>query len=134
MLADRTGLPRVVAVWAATSYDSVGWPPLVRAIPAVRSRRSAPRRRAGQALHADTGYDYPHPRAWLRARRLTPTSPAGASTPPPGSAAHRGQVVSTLAHPVGDRRLATSSGRHPDRCCAFPTLAAAFTCYHRLTT
>jgi IS5 family transposase len=43
----------------------------VQAIPAVRSRRG-PRRRRPAKLHADKGYDYPHLRAWLRRRRITP--------------------------------------------------------------
>ncbi len=43
-------------VSVASTHDSQAVQPLVRAIPAVRSRRS-PRRRQPAKLHADTGYD-----------------------------------------------------------------------------
>lgn len=85
VLSDRTGLPLAVGVSAANTHDSLGLQPLVRAIPAVRSRRGRRRRRPAK-LHADKGYDYPQLRAWLRDRRVTPASPAAASTPRPGSA------------------------------------------------
>ena len=71
MLTDATGLPLAVAVSAANTHDMNGLQPLVQAIPAVQSRRG-PRRRRPDKLHADKGYDYPHLRTWLRARRITP--------------------------------------------------------------
>jgi IS5 family transposase len=71
VLTDAAGLPLAVAVSAAHTHDSLALIPLVQAIPAIRSARG-PRRRRPDKLHADTGYDYPHLRAWLRDRRITP--------------------------------------------------------------
>ncbi len=133
MLADRTGLPLVVGVLAASTHDSLGLQPLVRAIPAVRSRRSARRRRPDR-LSADTGDDYAVP---ARLAAPPPDHPGiarrGIETPT-RLGRHRWQVASTLAHLVGSRRLTTGYERHPDLFCAFPTLGAALTRYHRLTT
>lgn len=58
LLTDAAGLPLAVAVSAANTHDMNGLKPLVRAIPAVRSRRG-PRRRRPDTLHADKGYDFP---------------------------------------------------------------------------
>jgi hypothetical protein len=44
---------------------------LVQAIQAIRSRRGLRRRRPAK-LHADKSYDYPHLRARLASRRITP--------------------------------------------------------------
>ncbi|GLW04723.1 hypothetical protein Slala05_83530 [Streptomyces lavendulae subsp. lavendulae] len=41
----------------------------MRGIPPIRSRRG-PRRRCPGKLHADNGYDYDHPRRWLRQRGI----------------------------------------------------------------
>lgn len=71
MLSDHTGLPLAVGMSAANPHDSQGLQPLVRAIPAIRSRRGPCRTRPDK-LHADKAYDHPHLRAWLRARRITP--------------------------------------------------------------
>jgi hypothetical protein len=68
---DAAGLPLAVATSAANTHDSLALIPLVQALPAIRSRRGPRRRRPGR-LHADKGYDYPHLRAWLRARQITP--------------------------------------------------------------
>jgi hypothetical protein len=54
-----------VAVSAANTNDAYGLTPLVRAIPAVRSRRS-PRRRKPDKLHADKAYDAKELRPWVR--------------------------------------------------------------------
>src|SRR3954466_1412450 len=71
VLTDRRGLPLAVAVSAANTHDSLALIPLVQSIPAIRSPRGRRRRRPDK-LHADKGYDYPHLRAWLRSRRITP--------------------------------------------------------------
>jgi transposase len=51
-LSDRAGLPLAVGVSAANTNDQHALKPLVRAIPAVRSRRG-PRRARPTKLHAD---------------------------------------------------------------------------------
>jgi transposase len=132
VLADRTGLPLAVGVSAANTHDGLGLQPLVRAIPAVRSGRG-PRRRRPDRLHADTGYDHPHLRAWLRDRRITPRLARRGVATAARLGRHRWQVQSTIAHLVGYRRLATRDERHPELFCAFLTLGAVLTCHHRLT-
>ena len=52
VLSDRVGLPLSVAVSAANTNDADALKPLVRAIPAIKSRRG-PRRRKPDKLHAD---------------------------------------------------------------------------------
>ena len=71
VLTDAAGLPLAVATSAANTHDRLALIPLLQAIPAIRSRRG-PRRRRPAKLHADKSYDYPHLRAWLRARGITP--------------------------------------------------------------
>jgi hypothetical protein len=89
VLTDATGLPLAVAVSAANTHDSLALIPLVQAIPAIRSRRG-PRRRRPAKLHGDKGYDYPHLRAWLRSRRITPRVDGGVWRPATGSAGTAG--------------------------------------------
>jgi IS5 family transposase len=132
VLSDRTGLPLAVGVSAANTHDSQGLQPLVRAIPAIRSRRG-PRRRPNK-LHADTGYNYDHLQTWLRDRRITPHIARRGVDTSARLGRHRWQVESTIAHLVGYRRLTLRYERHPELFCAFLTLAATLTCYHRLTT
>lgn len=96
MLSDRTGLLLAVGVSAANTHDSLGLQPLVRAIPAVRSRRGLRHRRPDK-LHADKGYDYPHLRAWLRDRRITPCIARRGVDTSARLGRHRWQVESTIA-------------------------------------
>ncbi len=133
MLTDAAGLPLAVAVSAANTHDMNGLQLLVRAIPAVQSRRG-PRRRRPDKLHADKGYDYPHLRTWLRARRITPRIARRGVETPTRLGRPRWRVESAIAHLFGYRRLTTRYERHPDLFCAFLTLGAALTCYHRLAT
>ncbi|REH27027.1 DDE family transposase [Kutzneria buriramensis] len=56
VLFDRTGLPFSVAISAANTNDAYGLKPLVRTIPAARSRRG-PRRCKPGKLHEDKAYD-----------------------------------------------------------------------------
>lgn len=69
VLSDRNGLPLAVAVSAANTNDADALKPLVRAIPAVRSRRG-PRRRKPGKLHADKAYDHIELRRWVRQRGI----------------------------------------------------------------
>lgn len=65
VLSDRAGLPLALAVSAANTNDAAALKPLVRAIPAVKSRRG-PRRRKPDKLHADKAYDHVELRDWVR--------------------------------------------------------------------
>lgn len=119
VLTDAAGLPLVVGVSAANTHDSQALQPLVRATPAIRSCRG-PRRRRPATLHPDKGYDYPHLRTWLRDRRITPASPAAASTPPNASAATDGRSnapspgsPATAASPPATNAKAPSTALSP---------------------
>ena len=133
MLTDAAGLPLAVATSAANTHDSLALIPLVQAIPAIRSRRG-PRRRRPVKLHADKGYDYPHLRAWLRSRRITPRIARRGIETSERLGRHRWVVERSLAWLTGYRRLTLRYERCARLFTAFLTLAAALTCYKKLTT
>ncbi len=118
---------------AANTHDSLALIPLVQAIPAVRSRRG-PRRRRPARLHADKGYDYPHLRAWLRRRRITPRIARRGVENSTRLGRHRWVVERSFAWLTGYRRLTLRYERCARLFTAFLTLAAALTCYKKLTT
>jgi transposase len=122
-----------VAVSAANNHDSLALIPLVQAIPAIRSRRG-PRRRRPAKLHADKGYDYPHLRAWLRSRRITPRIARRGIETSEKLGRHRWVIERSLAWLTGYRRLTLRYERCARLFAAFLTLAATLTCYKRLTT
>ncbi|WP_203962222.1 IS5 family transposase [Actinocatenispora thailandica] len=129
VLADRTGLPLAVAISAANTHDSLALEPLVQAIPAIRSRRGRRRRRPDK-LHADKGYDFPHLRAMLRQRRITPRIARRGIEPSDKLGRHRWIIESCIAWLFGRRRLTIRYERYPH---LFLGLAAALICYNRLT-
>ncbi|MFJ9411306.1 hypothetical protein [Streptomyces sp. NPDC101393] len=55
MLSDAQGIPPAIAVPGANMHDSLALKPLIRDIPAVRSRRG-PRRRRPAKRRADTAH------------------------------------------------------------------------------
>ena len=133
VLTDRSGLPLAVAVSAASTHDRRALIPLVQAIPAIRSRRG-PRRRRPAKLHADTGYDYEHLRAWLRSRRIAPRIARRGVESSERLGRHRWVVERSLAWLTGYRRLTLRYERCARLFTAFLTLAATLTCYKRLAT
>ena len=58
-----------VAVSAANTNDADALEPLIRAIPAIRSRRG-PRRRKPTKPHADKAYDHAALRRWVHDRGI----------------------------------------------------------------
>ena len=66
MLSDAQGIPLAVAVSGANMHDSLALKPLVRAVPAVRSRRG-PRRRRPVKLCAYKAYFCVGHLSWFRA-------------------------------------------------------------------
>ena len=133
MLTDAAGLPLAVATSAANTHDSLALIPLVQAIPAIRSRRGPRRRRPGK-LHADKGYDYPHLRAWLRSRRITPRIARRGVENSPRLGRHRWVVERSFAWLPGSRGLTLRYERSARLFTAFLTLAATLTCYKKLAT
>ena len=133
MLTDAGGLPLAVATSAANTHDSLALIPLVQAIPAIRSRRGPRRRRPGR-LHADKGNDYPHLRAWLRRRRITPRIARRGVENSTRLGRHRWVVERSLAWLTGYRRLTLPFEPCAWLFTAFLTLAATLTCYKKLAT
>ena len=133
MLTDASGLPLAVAVSAANTHDSLALIPLVQAIPAVRSRRG-PRRCRPVKLHADKGYDYNHLRIWLRQRRIPPRIARRGIETSEKLGRHRWIIERSIAWLTGYRRLTARYERSGRLFAAFLTLAAALTCYKKLTT
>lgn len=71
VLSEAQGIPLAVAVSGANTHDSLALKPLIRGIPAVRSRRG-PRRRGPVELRADKAYFSAEHLTWLRERGLVP--------------------------------------------------------------
>jgi transposase len=69
VLSEAQGIPVVVGVSAANTSDILALMPVVRGIPAVRSRRGPRWRRPGK-LRADKAYHSAATRAWLRERGI----------------------------------------------------------------
>jgi transposase len=96
--------------------------------------RSRPRRRRPAKLHADKGYDYPHLRAWLRRRHITPRIARRGVENSTRLGRHRWVVERSLAWLTGYRRPTLRYERSARLFTAFLTLAATLTCYKKLTT
>jgi transposase len=140
VLSDRGGLPLSLALSAANTHDSLALMPLVRAIPAIRSRRG-PRRRKPAKLHADKAYDQaplrpcaPAPlRAWVRGRGIAVRIARRGIETGDRLGRHRWVIERTIAWLTGYRRLTLRYERNASHFLAFLTLAATITCYKRLT-
>ena len=133
MLSDAAGVPLVVGISAANTHDSQALEPMVRALPAVRSRRG-PRRRRPDKLPADKGYDYDVYRDWLRERGITPRIARRGIDTGERLGRHRWKIERTIAWFTGYRRLTIRYERHAHLFGAFLSLAASITCYKKLTT
>lgn len=133
VLSDRGGLPLSVAVSAANTNDAAALKPLVRAIPAIKSRRG-PRRRRPDKLHADKAYDIRDLRAWVRDRGIAVRIARKGVETSDKLGQHRWVIERTIAWTVGYRRLAIRWERRADNYAAFLTLAATLICFKKLPT
>jgi len=132
VLSDACGLPLVVGVSGANTHDSQALKPLVRGIPAIRSRFGPRRRRPGR-LRADKAYHSADTLAWLRARRIVPRIARPGIESSERLGRHRWKIERTIAWLFGHRRLTVRYERKGDHFTAFLGLAAALTCYKKLT-
>jgi transposase len=130
-LSDRAGLPLVVGVSAANTNDQHALKPLVRAIPAVRSRRG-PRRARPTKLPADKAYDVAELRGWLCQRGIAPRIARKGIESSEKLGKHRWVIERRIAWLFGYRRLTIRYERHAHLFCAFLTRAAVLTCYKKL--
>jgi transposase len=132
VLSDRAGLPLSLGVSAANTHDSQALKPLVKAIPAVKSRRGPRRARPGK-LHADKAYDIAELRCWLRRRGVIARIARKGIESSEKLGQHRWVIERSIAWLFGYRRLTTRYEVHAHLFCAFLTLAATLTCYKKLT-
>jgi transposase len=130
VLSDRGGLPLSVALSAASVNDAFALRPLVRAVPAIRSRRGPRRRRPGK-LHADKAYDQADLRAWVRSRGIAVRIARRGIETSGKLGRHRWVIERTLAWLTGYRRLTLRYERNASHFLAFVTLAATITCYKK---
>ena len=132
VLSDRAGLPLSLALSAANTSDAFALQPLVRAIPAIRSRRG-PRRRKPGKLHADKACDQADLRAWVRGRGIAVRIARKGTETGARLGRHRWVIERTMAWLTGYRRLTLRYERHASHLLGFLTLAATITCYKKLT-
>ncbi|WSW29904.1 IS5 family transposase [Streptomyces sp. NBC_01003] len=131
VLSDAQGIPLAVAVSGANMHDSLALKPLIRGIPAVRSRRG-PHWRRPVKLRADKAYFSAEHLAWLRERGLV------ARTARPGIESgerlgrHHWKTERSIAWLFGYRRLTVRYERKGSHFLAFLGLAAALTGYKKL--
>ncbi|GAA4996765.1 hypothetical protein GCM10023205_82530 [Yinghuangia aomiensis] len=132
VLSDAQGIPVVVGVSAANTNDVLALKPLVRGIPAVRSRRGPRRRRPGK-LRADKAYHSADNRVWLRERGIAVRIARPGIESSERLGRHRWKIERTIAWLLGYRRLTVRYERKGSHFLAFLGLAAALTCYKKLT-
>jgi transposase len=121
-----------VAVSAANTNDAEALRPLVKAIPAVRSRRG-PRRRKPAKLHADKAYDTAELRQWVRDRGIAVRIARKGIESSQRLGRHRWVIERTISWLTGYHRLNIRYERKATHFLAFLTLAAALTCFKKLT-
>ena len=132
VLSDRGGVPLVVAVSAANTNDAAALKPLIRGVPAIRSRRGPRRRRPGK-LHADKAYDQAELRAWVHERGIGVRIARKGIESSQKLGKHRWVIERTIAWMFGYRRLSIRYERYANHFGGFLALAAALTCFKKLT-
>ncbi|MFE6447496.1 IS5 family transposase [Nocardiopsis dassonvillei] len=131
LLCVNQGLPLTCAISAANVNDIEVLQPLVRVIPAVRSRRG-PRRRRPTKLHGDKAYHSREQRRWLRERGI------GVRLPRPGIESsqrlgrHRYKVELSIAWLGSYRRLNVRWERKASTFLAMLGIACALIRYKHL--
>ncbi|WP_438271775.1 IS5 family transposase [Streptomyces erythrochromogenes] len=130
VLSEAQGIPLAVAVSAANTHDSLALKPLVRGIPAVRSRRGPRRRRPGK-LRADKAHLSADHLTWLRERGLIPRIARPGIESRERLGRHRWKTERSIAWLFGYRRLTVRYERTGSHFHAFLGLAAALTCYKK---
>jgi len=131
VLSEAQGIPLAVGVSAANGHDSHALRPLVKAIPAIRSRRGPRRRRPGK-LRADKAYHSAETLAWLRGRGIASRIARPGIESPERLGRHRWKIERSIAWLFGYRRLTVRYERKGSHFLAFLGLAAILTCYKKL--
>ncbi|MFD4973779.1 IS5 family transposase [Streptomyces sp. NPDC058424] len=131
VLSDAQGIPLTLAVSGANMHDSLALKPLIRGIPAVRSRRG-PRRRRPVKLRAGKAYFSAEHLAWLRERGLVARIARPGIESGERLGRHRWKIERSIAWLFGYHRLTVRYERKGSHFLAFLGLAAALTCYKKL--
>ncbi|MYR60466.1 IS5 family transposase [Streptomyces sp. SID625] len=132
ILSDAQGLPLALGVSGANVHDSQALLPLVLGIPAVRSLRGPRRRRPGR-LRADKAYHPAGRLKWLRERGIVPRIARPGIESGERLGRHRWKIERSISWLFGYRRLTVRYERKGSHFLAFLGLAAALTCYKKLT-
>jgi IS5 family transposase len=125
------GLPLSVAVSAANTNDADALKTLVRAVPAIKSRRG-PRRRKPDKLHADKAYDHAELRQWVRDRGIAVRIARKGIESSKKLGRHRWIIERSIAWLFGYHRLSIRYDRYATHYLGFLTPAATLTCYKKL--
>jgi IS5 family transposase len=134
VLSGTNGIPLVVGVTGANTHDSTMLQPMVAAIPATKSRRGS-RRRKPVKLRADKGYDYDIHRRWLRERGIVPRIARRGIERNDRLDRYRWKIERTIiVWLIGYRRMTIRYERHGEHFAGFLHLAAALTCFKKLST
>ena len=131
ILSDANGLPLAVGVSAANVHDSLALKPMVLG---HQTRHDPHRGRylKPQHLHADTAYDVPHLRKWLRGKRIGVRIARKGIESSERLGRRRWVIERTMSRLSGYHRPSLRYERHPRNYLAFLGLAAAICCYKRL--
>ncbi|OIJ87863.1 IS5 family transposase [Streptomyces sp. MUSC 14] len=132
VLSDAQGLPLALGVSGANVHDSQALLPLVLGIPAIRSRRGPRRRRPGK-LRADKAYHSAEHLRWLRSRGIIPRIARPGIESSERLGRHRWKIERSISWLFGYRRLTVRYERKGAHFLGFLGLAAALTCYKKLT-
>lgn len=134
-MTDAAGTPLAARVTAANVSDSTQLIPMVEAIPPVRGRVGAPRRRP-DAAQTDRGYRSALNRGLLWVRGIEPVIPPdridGQEVHGSGLGTTRWVVERTISWLHNNRRLRVRFERRADIHQAFLTLACALICHRTL--
>ena len=131
VLSDRAGIPLSVGISAANTNDVQALRPLVKAIPAIRSRRG-PRRRKPAKLHADKAYDAAELREWVRDRGIGVRIAHKGIETSDRLGRHQWVIERTISWLTGYHRLNLRYDRKASHFLAFLTLAATLTGFKKL--
>jgi len=131
LLVERRGLPLAALLGPANAHDSLSFAPLLDAVPRIRQRRGAPRRRPAK-VHADKGYDYPRCRRAARRRGICPRIARRGIESSQRLGRHRWVVERTLSWLHRCRRLRIRYERRDDIHQAFLTLACCLICFRHV--
>ncbi len=130
-MTDARGVPLVAAITAANVHDGVMLLGVIDAIPPVRGKAGAPRRRPDAAL-ADKAYHSADRVAALRDRGIEPMLPRRGTDEDEGLGALRWVAERTIAWLRQFRRLRVRYERRADIHQAFLTLGCILICARTL--